>query len=353
MSKRAFGACRAALAAIGVLALAAGAQAQSAAADGGAYVGGLYAKAKASGDNEVVMYASACGDMGLVYDAFRKRFSPLRVKCVDLFGPPLQSRLLAEFASTGPQADVLADGEADLISFMKQGWLQAFLPDTAHGVPDQYVGPNNLWIGYAKDPFVAIYNTNAVPADKAPRSWQDLVDPAWRGKTAVSNPAGVNGVSQNLVAALKGGVIDEVWLTKLAANKPLITPGAGAALQMVAGGQASLSPIIAYQQYLNAKKQGAPLGYVAPSEGYAAIPAPIALLSKAPHPDAAKLLIAWLMTPDAQRLIAETGQFGTMPGAPAPSGLPSGENAGFLLDWRYLQAHYFDNLKLFKKTFSN
>jgi len=320
--------------------------------DNSAYLDGLYKAAQAAGQRDVAIYASSSPDNQPLYDAFSKRFPDIRVKSSDLFGPPLEARLQAEFASSGPQADLLATGEPDLLVFKPHGWLQPFIPDTAKGIPAELIGPDNLWISYATLPLGAIVNTALVQPKDYPKTWKDLVSPAWRGKVALSNPGAINGVSQAFAAARKAGVIDQAWLEAFAANKPLITPGAVAALQMVATGQALLSPIVARTQFLNAKKQGAPLEWIIPAEGYTALPAPVALLARAPHAEAAKLLMAWMMTPEAQALFAKTGQPGVMPGAP-PLDLPAGTSTTrFILDWRYLQDNYPGLLQGFKKTFA-
>lgn len=318
-----------------------------------AYLQDLYTKAKAAGQTEIMVYAASSADNRPVYDAFQKLFPTITVKSIDIFGPPLQSRLQAEFASTGPQADLVASGEPDMLILHKNGWLQSFDPKTAKGLSDQLIGPDNSWIDYASIPLGGIVNKNAVATADAPKSWKDMVDPKWRGKTAVSNPGAINGLSQALAAGLKAGIIDQAWLDALAANKPLINPGAVATLQMVVTGQASFAPIVAYAQYLTAKGQGAPIEFIWPAEGYTALPAPVGVLAKAPHTDAAKLLVAWMMTPTAQEIFSKTvGQPGTMPGAPPLSNLPAGTNTTrFILDWRYLQDKYPDLLAGFKKTF--
>ena len=340
---------KAAVATIGALAFGPRASAQPVATD---YLQGLYKAAQAAGQKDILIYASSSADNLPVYTAFQKEFPGITVKSVDLFGPPLEARLQAEFASTGPQADLLATGEPDLLNFKPHGWLQPFLPETAKGIAPELIGPDNLWVAYATLPLGALVNTSNVRPADWPKSWKDLVAPIWRGKVALSNPSGINGLSQAFAAALKGGIIDQSWLEQFAANKPLITPGAVAALQMVATGQANLTPIIARTQFLNAKKQGAPLEFIIPSEGYTALPAPFALVAKAPHAEAAKLLEAWSMTPAAQAIFSKTGQPGVMPGAPPLSDLPPGTSTTrYILDWRYLQDTYPALLQRFKQIF--
>jgi iron(III) transport system substrate-binding protein len=317
-----------------------------------AYLQHLYAAAKMAGQTEITVYAASSADNVPLYQEFQKQFPTITVKGTDLFGPPLEARLQAEFASGGPQADLVASGEPDLLNFKSHGWLQPFVPETSSGMPSQLIGPDNLWIGYATIPLGVILNSNAVNADARPKTWKDLASSAWRGKTVMSNPGGINGLSQGLAAAQKAGAIDQAWLQQVAANKPLITPGAVAALQMVAGGQANMCPLIAYTQYLNAKKAGAPLDFLFPNEGYSALPAPFTLLAKALHAEAAKLLMAWFMTPPAQAMLSGIGQPGTMPGAPPLSGmLPGTTTTRFILDWRYLQDNYPGLLQQYKQIF--
>ena len=320
--------------------------------DADAYLQQLYAAAKAAGQTQITVYAASFADNVPLYQEFQKQFPTISVKGTDLFGPPLEARLQAEFASGGPQADLIASGEPDLLNFKSHGWLQPFVPETAKGMPSQLIGPDNLWIGYATVPLGVILNSNAVSADARPKTWKDLASPSWHGKTVMSNPGGINGLSQGLAAAQKAGAIDPVWLEQVAANKPLITPGAVAALQMVAGGQANMCPLTAYTQYRNAKKAGAPLDFLFPSEGYSALPAPFTLLAKAPHAEAAKLLMAWFMTPSAQAALSGIGQPGSMPGAPPLSGMPPGTTTTrFILDWQYLQENYPGLLQKYKQIF--
>lgn len=341
---------RSALALTGSAGISLAARAQG---DSDAYLQSLYKQAHAAGQKEVMVYASSSPDNLPLYNAFSKKFPGISVRAIDIFGPPLEARLQAEFASTGPQADLLATGEPDLLNFKPHGWLQPFVPDTAKGVPAQLIGPDNLWVAYATLPLGVIVNTATLPASDMPKSWKDLVGPPFHAKTAISNPGGINGLSQAFAAALRGGAIDEVWLKQLAANKPLITPGAVAALQMVATGQGNMCPITARTQFLTAKKQGAPLDWLIMSEGYTALPAPFALVAKAPHAEAAKLLMAYAMTPIGQQLLSNSGQPGVMPGAPPLSGMPPDTSTTrFILDWRYLQDNYPGLLQRFKKIFN-
>ncbi|WP_306874657.1 hypothetical protein [Neorhizobium galegae] len=54
-------------------------------------------------------------------------------------------------------------------------------------------------------------------AAEALKGYADLVDPKWKGKIAMTSLRIISGTGQALSAALRDGVIDEKWLTALAA----------------------------------------------------------------------------------------------------------------------------------------
>jgi ABC-type Fe3+ transport system substrate-binding protein len=50
--------------------------------------------------------------------------------------------------------------------------------------PPKYRDPNGLWAATRLSYYAVAYNTKLVPADKAPRSYEDLLDPRWKGQLA-------------------------------------------------------------------------------------------------------------------------------------------------------------------------
>jgi iron(III) transport system substrate-binding protein len=318
-----------------------------------AYLQKLYADAKAKGQTEVTMYSNNSKQFGEIFASFEKKFG-IKVKVTDMFGPPLVARLDAEYATGNIQADILMSGVSDLIVFKDRGWLEPFVPANAEGLDPSLIGPDNLWFSFAILPLGTIVNTDLVKPEDYPHTWADHVKPRWMGKIGMNNPSASSGLSQGVGASLEHGAISEDWLKQLAALKPIIAPGAVASMQMVASGQVELAPYVSTNIYVDAKAKGAPLAFLLQEDGYAALPAPVGLAVKAPRPEAAKLLLAYFMTPECQALFTKSGQPGVMPGAPGLDWLP--ELATYprhVMSYEFLTQNYGPMLARNKQIFGN
>jgi iron(III) transport system substrate-binding protein len=146
-------------------------------------------------------------------------------------------------------------------------------------------------------------NTKAIPLNAAPKTYDDLLAPEWRGRMAMS---GSVSTASNFVATLvltKG----EDFVRKLGEQNIRIYPVTARALaNLMIAGEVVLSPTI-YNSHVEASAaQGAPLAWVAPG------PVPVtdtavALSRDAPSPHAAMLLIDYLMSQDGQSIYGQLG----------------------------------------------
>ena len=328
-------------------------QAQAQSFDHEAYLQKLYAEAKAKGQTQVTMYSNNSMNFKEIFAAFEKKFG-IKVTVTDMFGPPLVARLDAEYSAGKPTADILMSGVSDLIVFYQRGWLEPFVPDNAKGLDPSLVGPDGRWFSFAVLPLGTIVNTNIVKPEDYPRTWADLIKPQWQGKIAMNNPSASGALSQGIAANLEHGTYDRQWLQKLAALKPLIVASAPASLQMVASGQMALAPYVSYNFFIDAKNKGAPLAFLLQQDGYAALPAPAGLAKGAQHPEAAKLLLAYFMSPECQALLTKSGQPGAMPGAPGIDALPELQKfPREIMSWQYLSDQYDSMLTANKQLFGN
>jgi spermidine/putrescine-binding protein len=95
----------------------------------------------------------------------------------------LAARLIAE-ARAGRVAADLFDGTANAPALKKAGVALQWLPEAAAKLPAAYRDPDGYWVATNLYVHTPVFNTDLVPRDGAPQSWQDLLDPKWRGKLA-------------------------------------------------------------------------------------------------------------------------------------------------------------------------
>lgn len=147
------------------------------------------------------------------------------------------------------------------------------------------------------------YNSKLLPTDQAPKTYQDLLDPKWKGKMALS---GVSTTAVNWVGTMvitKG----EDFVRKLGTQNIRVYNLTGRALaNLMTSGEVMLSPTIYNSHVAASVRKGAPLGWFAPG------PVPVTdsavtIARQAPHPHAAMLLIDFLMSKEAAAMYERLG----------------------------------------------
>lgn len=291
---------RAAAAAGRRVALAAGRRAVLAAAACAALLGGV---AQARAQAHLVLYSANDDTVNtLVADAFTKA-TGTKVDVVSTGSGVLFRRIASEAAN--PQADVVWGVSASLLA-QNKAYLQPYAAKERDAVPAQYRDPDDAWIGTNLQVLTLSQNTQSIPQD-GPRSWEDLLDPKWKGKIAFTDPAnsGSAYVTATLLLQLWGGG-DAAWdkLGRLLANtrvlnrSTLVFDGNGT-------GEYPLGISLEYAGLLWAS-HGAPLRVIYPADGTAALAEGVAIVKGAPDADAAHAFEDFLTGKDIQQVLLRT-----------------------------------------------
>ncbi len=140
--------------------------------------------------------------------------------------------------------------------------------------------------------YVTVFNTEQVKAKDAPRTLQELADPKWRGRFAMSNRA----TPPLDIMAIELGLDGTLDLTKkLLANQPRFKAGPPAVVGAIATGEVPVG-VGGYTALAEAqKKLGAPIDWV-PMDYLPVGPLFIFVLKDAPQPNLGKLFAAWMVT---------------------------------------------------------
>lgn len=109
------------------------------------------------------------------------------VQWLDMGSQEVFDRVSTE--SQNPQADIWWGSPSTMfIRAEKLGLLQKYKPTWADKVPVYAKSKNDFWYGTFSTPQVIAFNSNKLSADKAPKDWNEIVDPEWRGKVVFRNP---------------------------------------------------------------------------------------------------------------------------------------------------------------------
>ena len=249
----------------------------------------------------------------------------------------VMNRLLAE--KDHPRADVYWANEPIRAEVLRQrGVAEPYRSPSAEGIPAGLRAPDWSWTGFS-----ARLRVLCVGADVAdpPTSVRAYADPRWKGKGVIANP--LFGTTTSHVAALFTLWGDEEarrFLEAVRENGTAISTSNGESADLVASGRYAFA-LVDSDDVVNRMRQGRPVKLVYPDQGEGEpglflVPNAVLLVRGAPHPEAGRKLIDWLLSPATEEKLAraDCAQVPLHPGVPGPPELrPVDELRLLEVDW--------------------
>jgi iron(III) transport system substrate-binding protein len=175
--------------------------------------------------------------------------------------------------------------------------------------PAAYRDPEGLWYGFALRARVIAYNTRQLKPDEVPTEITELALPRWRGRVVMARPSfGTTGGHVASWFALFGPDRAETFLRQLRDNEVRLVEGNSQVVRAVAHGQADLG-LTDTDDVWAAQRNGWPVGLVYPrhgDQGTLLIPNTVARVRGGPNAVGAAQLIAFLLSSDTERTLAES-----------------------------------------------
>ena len=265
-------------------------------------------EAGAKKEGEVMLYTAQTVDDGVrpIEEGFSKKYPYIKYNYYRSASPGLIQRILSESRANKPAADVVIGSASAALK--QAALLQPFTTPEFAVYPKEYQEPSNLW-GTVRSTYNGIaFNTKLVSAADAPRTWEALLDPRWKGKMIWISDLGTGGPF--LIHHLR-----TIWGEKKAADyfeglrkQEIGASGAtnAAILEFVAAGEYPILVSAALHQVARAKFEKSPVDFAAP-DPVPSRPEQIMLTNTAPHPYAAMLLIDYVLSIDGQKILAQNG----------------------------------------------
>lgn len=263
----------------------------------------LYEAAKAEG--KVAFYSSMNTDDGKkVFPAFEAKFPGLKVEHTRQSGEQLVQKLVTEKKAGQDLFDVLETNLFESLYVIQQGYTQKYAVASAGDMPAEARAADGSWIAARLNNDIPGINTTKVkPGDI--KTWQDLCDPKYKGHIAIEQS---DVVVYSAFRKVLGDQKAQDLLKCLAANQPSLRSGHTDMANLLAAGEfwvtlSSNGHVLGQLKY----EKGAPIDWVRTDPIITDVQA-MALSNKPPHPNAAKLFMEWLTSPDGQKAVASTGR---------------------------------------------
>ena len=223
-------------------------------------------------------------------------------------------RILSEQRAGRYVADIMSTGAISMSSLKWKGLLVPYLPANLRYISEEFFDRDKVLIPLYLNIYGILINTTAVNRDAEPKSWKDLLDARWKGKILADDLRGAGGGSVWFTVAYK--TLGQSYLEALAKQELQFRPQYLENEKAVARGEYPIYlPAIAGSI---ARLKGAPVKWIAPSDGVTYALISQGFVKNAPHPNAAKLWANFQIGPKAQRALAEGGNTPARVDAPVP-----------------------------------
>ena len=230
---------------------------------------------------------------------FEEKYPFIKTELNRLSADRLLIRFQSEARAKKHVADVLLNGGARTYITKKEGLLMKYVSPESKFYGPGFKDPDGYWTDAYLNAHVLVYNTRMVKAPDVPRSHADLLKPQWTGKFVM-----VSKAYEWFLKILKLGGEEKglEFFKQLALQKPGFRIGSSQIADLVAAGEHPIGINTYSTNIEDLKARGAPVEWV-PLDPVIAILHPLAINANAPHPNAAKLFVDYVLSKEGMLLL--------------------------------------------------
>lgn len=269
---------------------------------------------------KLVVYTSQPNaDAQATVDAFVAKHPNVEVDWIRDGTTKVMAKLRAEFEAGAPQPDILLIADMVTMEGLEaEGRLMAYPDADISAFDPAIMDAEGHYFSTKLITTGIVYNTGA---PMVPTSYKDLLKDEAKDKLAMPSPL-TSGAATIHMAALTANP-DLGWdlyegLADQGANPK---GGNGGTYKAIAGGEKLYGFVVDFLPIREMAK-GAPVKFVFPDEGVSAVTEPVAILSTAKNPDAAKAFVDFMISVEGQQLAADMGYLPAHPAITPPAGFP-------------------------------
>jgi ABC-type Fe3+ transport system substrate-binding protein len=276
----------------------------------------LYAKAKAEG--AFVLYVGGpTAQWEATARIFEQRYPGIKVSITGGFSNVLDKKIDSQLADGKLEVDTaIFQTLQDFVRWKGGGRLLAFKPAGFDAIDPSFKDADGAFYGVMVSAMPYMYNTQHVSAADVPSSALDFLEPKFRGRMVTPYPADDDAT----LWLFHKIVLKYGWdyMDKYMAAKPNFIQGHLGQQRSIASGQSWVTFDSIFNITASEKKAGKPVeSHFSTIDATPIWPLTGAIFKAAPHPNAAKLFLTWLMEPEQQ---LRTGTWSSRGDVPPPPG---------------------------------
>ena len=287
----------------------------SAYADGALAATDASVVAKAKAEGEVVLYTAwGLDTVQELQKAFARKYPFIKLDVLRTGSERLLTITIAEHKQNLFRADVFSGSHLAMINHKKLGHLQKYLSAEQQAFPKEYKDPDGYWTAFYMDTRVLAYNIRMLARENAPKTYENLLLPKWRGKMAMDD---ADYILYGSLLEMMGRERGLLFAKKLAQQDLIIRGGHPLLTQLLIGGEFPIYLDGFGSNIEKFKAQGAPIDWVALEPVIVSLN-PMGMAVNAPHPNTARLLVEFLLSKEGQEVGRSVGKIPALPEVEPP-----------------------------------
>jgi iron(III) transport system substrate-binding protein len=254
----------------------------------------------AKNERQVVLYtAMVQGDTNVILNKFMQKYPFIQAKYNYAPTDQLLAKVSTEFRAGKLQADVIQIGGVLAEVLKKQGVMGNYVSPELKAIPDEFKDPEGFWGSAYIQTNVIGYNTRLVSREDIPKSYEDLLDPKWKGKLGMARNEVKWFIARLGIMGEKKGLD---FMRKLSQQQIKFFPTKTVVGVMLGAGEIEVAINALADGLEKEKAKGAPVEWVAVNPVHTTI-LPIFVAKGATNPNTAKLLVDFVLSKEGQTVI--------------------------------------------------
>jgi iron(III) transport system substrate-binding protein len=259
-------------------------------------------------ESELVWYAAMGSDRAQdLIRAFESKHPFLRVRFQPGGASRQMEQLLVEHRTRKHRADIINTRRSFVGVLAKAGAVARYRPPSRAALRDGFTDKEGFVNAIYAQPRVFLFNSRMISRDKAPKSFDDLLDPQWKDKL------GFDTTDYDWLASLidyygRGKALE--YSAKLAKQQLNLRRGPTLLAQLAVAGEFPVVIDAFPEEVLQMRNSKAPVDFVL-SDPFVPVKTPttISIAAGAPHPHAAALFVDFLLSKSGQEVMASQGRW--------------------------------------------
>ena len=255
-------------------------------------------------EGKLVFYGTLGVDAARPFlDLFRKSHPYISIDHYRSNEGGIYNKVATEASAGKHSVDVIESAALTASNLIDRGFVDPYHSLESAAIRAEFVDPKRLWHGYSYLPVALGYNKNYVKESELPKSYEDLLLPAWKqGRLSLDKD---DADIFRVFFDAWGEERSLRYFRRLAQQQLEFRTGHTLQAQLLAAGEIAAAPWLYSHRLMMLMENGAPVGLIF-LDPVVSVPKMFMLARRSPHPHAAALFIDWALSSEAQNFVGMT-----------------------------------------------